>query len=83
MACDSCRPLPADAPKMTALVAYLKFLSSGVPAGELLPGLGAGRIPELDRAADPARGRQVYLNSCAICHARTGPVFAAAFLRRI
>jgi cytochrome c len=34
------RALPATAPEMQAMVAYIKFLSTGVPPGELLPGLG-------------------------------------------
>src|SRR2546425_8209695 len=36
------RPLPARGPEMQALVAYIKFLSSGVPPGRVLPGLGVG-----------------------------------------
>ena len=50
------RVLPNDAPEMQAIVAYIKFLSSGVAPGERLPGLGAGHMPELSRAADPKRG---------------------------
>src|SRR5712691_5723630 len=50
------RPLPADTPEMKALVAYIRFLSTGVLPGQLLPGLGVGKMPELERAADPARG---------------------------
>ncbi len=53
------RAMPTDAPQMQALVAYIKFLSTGVPPGQRIPGLGAGKIPELDRAADPVRGRAV------------------------
>src|SRR5262245_46289481 len=45
------RPLPASAPEMQALVAYIKFLSTGVAPGQLLPGMGTGNMPELDRAA--------------------------------
>jgi len=66
------RPLPNDAPEMKALVAYIKFLSTGVPAGEKLPGLGTGHMPELNRAADPVRGKTVYTNACAGCHAVDG-----------
>jgi thiosulfate dehydrogenase len=76
---DSCmtrsmngRPLPRGAPEMQALVAYIKFLSTGVPRGEILPGMGAGRMPELDRAADPVRGRTIYTNSCVACHGTEG-----------
>jgi thiosulfate dehydrogenase len=66
------RPMPNDAPEMQALVAYIKFLSTGVPPGEKLPGLGAGTMPELTRAADPVRGRDVYVNTCAVCHGLDG-----------
>ena len=66
------RPLPEGSPEMQALVAYIKFLSTGVPAGVVLPGLGVGRMPELDRAADPARGRTLYANTCAGCHSPDG-----------
>ena len=53
------RALPSDSPEMHAMVAYIRFLSSGVPAGKVLPGLGAGTMPELDRAADPVRGKAI------------------------
>jgi thiosulfate dehydrogenase len=66
------RPLLEGSPEMHALVAYIKFLSTGVPARVVLPGLGAGRMPELDRAADPARGRTIYANACAACHGPDG-----------
>ncbi len=66
------KPLPADSPEMQAFVTYIKFLSTGVPAGERLPGLGVGKMPELSRAADPARGRTVYNSSCVACHGPNG-----------
>ncbi len=66
------RPLSADAPEMQAVVAYIKFISSGVPAGRQLPGLGSGHMPELDRAADPKRGRPLYTRICAACHEPDG-----------
>jgi len=66
------RAMAADVPEMQAMVAYVKFLSTGVPAGQRIPGLGAGKIPELDRAADPARGRAVYVAQCQGCHNTDG-----------
>ena len=72
------RPLPSGAPEMQALVAYIKFLSTGVASGQLLPGLGTGNMPELDRAADPARGEPFYANACAACQVPTVPAAAAA-----
>ena len=66
------RAMPVDAPEMRALVAYVEFLSTGVPPGQHLPGLGAGKMKELARAADPERGRAVYTRSCAACHNTDG-----------
>jgi thiosulfate dehydrogenase len=66
------RPLPADAPEMQAFVAYIKFLSTGVAPGQLLPGMGTGNMPELDRPADPARGEALFANACVACHGPNG-----------
>jgi thiosulfate dehydrogenase len=75
------RAMPAKAPEMAAIVAYIKFLSTGVPAGKELPGLGSGNMPELDRSADPERGRQVYAKSCATCHNAEGSGFRRSIPR--
>jgi thiosulfate dehydrogenase len=66
------RAMPADAQSMQAILAYVQFLSTGVPAGQELPGLGVGKMPELTRAADPERGRPIYMSACAACHAPDG-----------
>ncbi len=66
------RPLPLRSPEMQAMVAYIKFLSTGVPTGQRLPGLGVGKMPELDRAANPARGQTIYANTCIDCHGTNG-----------
>jgi len=66
------RTLPSDSPEMRAMVAYIRFLSSGVPAGKVLSGLGTGTMPELDRAADPVRGKTIYANACLACHNTDG-----------
>lgn len=66
------RPLPHDAPEMQAIVAYIKFLSTGVARDQRVPGLGTGQMPELRRAAAPARGEPHYLRNCAACHNTDG-----------
>jgi thiosulfate dehydrogenase len=66
------RPLPVAAPEMQAMVAYIKFLSTGVAPGQRLPGLGVGKMSELDRAADPARGEAGYTTACVACHGPNG-----------
>jgi thiosulfate dehydrogenase len=66
------KSLPANSREMTAMVAYLKFLSTGRPVGAPTVGRGAGRMPELMRAADPERGQALYAQTCAICHGDHG-----------
>jgi len=66
------RVLPNDAPEMQAIVAYIKFLSTGVAPGQHLSGLGAGHMPELSRAADPGRGQSIFARVCATCHNTDG-----------
>jgi thiosulfate dehydrogenase len=66
------RPLPLASLEMEGLVAYVKFLSTGVPPGQRLPGLGVGKMPELDRSADPVRGQAGYASTCVPCHNTDG-----------
>lgn len=66
------RPMPESARPMQAILAYLKVLSTNIPQGAAIVGDGAGMLPELDRAADPVRGAQVYASKCAECHRRDG-----------
>jgi thiosulfate dehydrogenase len=66
------RAMPNDAPEMRAIVSYIKFMSTGVVPGQKLPGLGSGHMAELDRAADPKRGGELYARRCAACHNTDG-----------
>ncbi|GGC66195.1 c-type cytochrome [Chelatococcus reniformis] len=66
------RPMPAGLTEMRALVSYLDILSTGIRADAEVIGKGAGRMPELARAADPARGRAIYADKCALCHRSGG-----------
>ncbi len=66
------KPLPVDGPEMTAIVSYMKFLSTGRPVGAPTPGRGSGRMAELTRAADPVHGAAVYTQNCAVCHGSDG-----------
>jgi thiosulfate dehydrogenase len=65
-------PLPTDAPEMKALVAYMQFLSTGVPIGRVVDGRGTPVLPLMTHAADPSRGRTVLLEQCATCHQANG-----------
>jgi thiosulfate dehydrogenase len=66
------KALPPASREMTALVTYMQFLSEGRPVGAPTYGRGAGRIPELSRPADTARGQAVYGQTCAACHGADG-----------
>jgi thiosulfate dehydrogenase len=64
--------LPANGAELTAMVAYMMFLSTGRAVGAPTTGRGSGTMPELTRAADPAHGRTVYAQTCAACHGDNG-----------
>jgi thiosulfate dehydrogenase len=62
--------LPTDGDDMRDIVAYVSWLSRGVPAGTRLRGTGIDSLVPL--AGDTARGRAVYVQECARCHAPDG-----------
>ena len=66
------RPLPVDNREMKAFVAFMRWLSDGIPAGARLVGAGTLRIEEPPRAADPGRGAGIYRETCSACHGPTG-----------
>lgn len=63
--------LPPDSPEMTAIVAYMAWLSQGVPAGVPVEGRGFERIAD-PPTPDPARGEQLYAQKCVACHGAEG-----------
>ncbi len=66
------RPLPIGGREMKALLAYLQFLSTGVPVGTSPKGRGTPALPLLARAANPNRGALVYKGNCEACHQANG-----------
>lgn len=66
------QPMPLEARPMQALLAYLKVLSTNIPADGRISGGGAGRMAELNRPADPLAGEKIYAERCVQCHARNG-----------
>jgi len=65
-------PLDSLSLEMRAIVAYVKWIGKDVPKG--IRPLGTGtRIPKvLDRAANPQKGKIIYLNNCQRCHGENG-----------
>jgi thiosulfate dehydrogenase len=66
------RVLPLESREMKAFSSYLRWLSTGVPDGARLVGAGTLRIKEPERAADPSRGAEIYVQVCATCHGSDG-----------
>lgn len=69
------KALPERSQEMRDIIAYLAFLSLGVPAGAKVPGQG---LPPLTPApGDTGRGAMVFAQSCARCHGQRGQGGAA------
>jgi thiosulfate dehydrogenase len=66
------RALPSRGPEITAMLAYLRFLSRGLPVGAEPPGRGTPPLDWPAKAADPVRGAALYQVNCAACHQPDG-----------
>ena len=65
------RAFPADSSKLQAIVAYITWLSRGVPSGATLPWRGLQRI-ESRRPLDSDNGKKVFASKCVFCHGFDG-----------
>ncbi len=63
-------PLPSEGRDMNDIVAYLAFLSRGIPAGPRAPWLGYKRLEA--RQGHEVEGRRIFADQCARCHGPTG-----------
>jgi thiosulfate dehydrogenase len=78
------RALPLDSREMKAYVAFIHFLSRGVPTGARVEGQGVMPLKAPDRRADLQAGKAIYAEKCASCHqpdgqgVRAGPPGSAA-----
>jgi thiosulfate dehydrogenase len=62
--------LPSDSREMQDIVAYLSFISRGVPTGEHVHGEGMPKMPDL--TGDSTRGRALFVDNCVRCHGNDG-----------
>ena len=65
--------MPLDGTEMKAYLAYMKWLSTGIPDGAKLIGAGTKSIKEPGRAADLGNCAKVFADTCASCHGKDGP----------
>jgi len=64
------KALPRDSRPMRDIVAYLAFLSYGIPVGAQVEGQGLPRLDPLP--GDTARGHEVFKARCTTCHGSDG-----------
>ena len=62
--------LPKGGRDMHDILAYLAFLSQGVPQGAHVRGEGMPKMPAL--TGDSARGAQLFATTCVLCHGADG-----------
>jgi thiosulfate dehydrogenase len=55
-----------------AIYAYIKWIGQGVEKNKKPFGSGIEKLPFMDRAADPVKGKIVYLAQCQSCHGPNG-----------
>lgn len=66
------KALDTTSKEMTAIVAYINWLGKDVKKGEKPEGSGFKDLALLDRAADPVKGKDVYVGKCQSCHQANG-----------
>jgi thiosulfate dehydrogenase len=64
---------PGDSSKeMKAMVAYINWIGKDVSKEKKVNGSGVEILSVLNRAADPAKGKLVYVSICQKCHGKNG-----------
>ena len=71
------KAMPTDSTRLSAIVAYIEWLSRNVPPGSAVPWRGIPRITST-RPPDPANGKNVFAKKCVFCHGTDGQGSMAA-----
>ena len=66
------KALDTTSKEMQAIYAYIKWLGEDLPKGAKPKGSGITDLPFLNRAADPLKGKTVYIQKCQSCHGAEG-----------
>ena len=64
--------LDTTSKEMQAIYAYIKWLGEDLKKGDKPKGSGIIELPYLNRAADPEKGKIVYVQKCQTCHTANG-----------
>ena len=70
-------PIPPESTRLSAVVAYIEWLSQNVPPGSAVPWRGISRITST-RPPDPVNGKTVFEKKCVVCHGTDGQGSMAA-----
>ncbi len=65
------KPLASSSLEMNNILAYMRWLSTGVPTGVNVKGRGFGPLNQA-LVPDPANGKRVYADKCSSCHGAEG-----------
>lgn len=66
------RSLDSNSYEMKAMMAYIAWVGMDIAKGVIPKGTGIAPPSYLERAADPEKGRQVYIAKCQSCHGADG-----------
>jgi len=66
------RRLPVESREMSDILAYLAFISRGVPVGAKQPGAGGLVAMKDTLVGDTLRGASIFRGKCAACHGADG-----------
>lgn len=70
-------PIPLESTRLSAVVAYIEWLSQNVPPGSAVPWRGISRITST-HPPDPVNGKNVFEKKCVVCHGTDGQGSMAA-----
>ena len=61
-----------DSKEMKAMIAYIEYIGKNVPKGQEAIAAGIYNLEYLERAANPIKGKDLYVVLCAKCHLVNG-----------